>query len=180
MPVKELDEHGFFPSDKRGMGDAFTPDAGQDALGITITKRPKAGENTLYERPPPGMLVQTSLLFKREFQNLHRDVTALGARFGLTIFLGVLIGIIFLDVGESDPGIPSNLQSRFGAMVMVLLMSMFGTAQPALLSFPEERPVFLREYSTNHYSVISYFVSRLTMEACITALQVLVMVSYWK
>jgi ABC-type multidrug transport system permease subunit len=59
---------------------------------------------------------------------------------------------------------------------MVLLMSMFGTAQPALLAFPEERPVFLREYSTNHYSVLSYFMARLTMEAFITALQVLVQV----
>ena len=59
---------------------------------------------------------------------------------------------------------------------MVVMMGMFGTAQPALLSFPEERPVFLREYSTNHYSVISYFVSRLTMEAVITALQTLVQI----
>jgi hypothetical protein len=53
---------------------------------------------------------------------------------------------------------------------------MFGTAQPALLGFPAERPVFLREYSTNHYSVVSYFASRLTMEALITALQILVAV----
>ncbi len=59
-------------------------------------------------------------------------------------------------------------------MIMILLMSMFGTAQPALLSFPEERPVFLREYSTNHYSVFSYFVSRLTMEAVVTGGQILV------
>ena len=57
---------------------------------------------------------------------------------------------------------------------MVILMSMFGTAQPALLSFPQERPVFLREYSTDHYSVFSYFLSRFTMEAFITALQILV------
>lgn len=64
---------------------------------------------------------------------------------------------------------------------MVLLMGMFGTAQPALLAFPEERPVFLREYSTNHYSVISYFLSRLLMEAFITFLQVLVstVISYF-
>jgi ABC-2 type transporter len=57
---------------------------------------------------------------------------------------------------------------------MVIMMSMFGTAQPALLSFPQERPVFLREYSTDHYSVFSYFLSRLSMEAFITALQILV------
>jgi ABC-type multidrug transport system permease subunit len=58
---------------------------------------------------------------------------------------------------------------------MVVLMGMFLTAQPALLAFPEERPVFLREYSTNHYSVLSYFLARLTMEASITALQVLLL-----
>lgn len=68
-----------------------------------------------------------------------------------------------------------NINSRFGALIMVMLSGMFGTAQPALLSFPEERPVFLREYSTNHYSVFSYFLSRLTMEALITGLQVFVM-----
>jgi hypothetical protein len=41
-----------------------------------------------------------------------------------------------------------KLNSHFGAMVMILMMSMFGTAMPTLLSFPEERPVFLREFST--------------------------------
>ena len=57
--------------------------------------------------------------------------------------------------------------------VMILMMSMFGTAMPTLLSFPEERPVFVREYSTNHYGVVAYFMSRLSMEALITFLQIL-------
>jgi ABC-type multidrug transport system permease subunit len=57
--------------------------------------------------------------------------------------------------------------------VMVLMISMFGTALPTLISFPDERPVFLREYSTNHYGVVSYFISRLAMEALITFLQIL-------
>lgn len=179
--IQELDESGFFPEDDRKMGDAFTPEEGKDALGITITRRPKAGVASVADERPPGMLTQTKLLFTREIRNLRRDTTALGARFGLTIFLGVLIGIIFLDVGSSDSSQTSNVQSHFGAVIMVLLMSMFGTAQPALLAFPEERPVFLREYSTNHYSVVSYFVSRLSMEAFITAAQILVMImiTYW-
>jgi ABC-type multidrug transport system permease subunit len=53
---------------------------------------------------------------------------------------------------------------------------MFGTAQPALLSFPEERPVFLREYSTNHYGVIPYFMSRLTVEVVVTGAQIFLQV----
>jgi ABC-2 type transporter len=175
--VKTLNEQGFFPEDNRDMGEAFTPEDGKDALGITITKRSKV--DATMDTSPPGMLVQTRLLFNREIMNLKRDVTALGARFGLTIFLGTLIGIIFLNVGSSDSSVPSNLQSHFGGLIMVSLMSMFGTAQPALLAFPEERPVFLREYSTNHYSVISYFISRLTMEAVITGAQILVQVWYF-
>lgn len=181
--MNELDEAGFFPKDERDIGEPFIPDSGRDALGVTLTKRGnKSGHGSsttggvTVEAPPPGPLVQIQLLFEREVNNLKRDVTALGARFGLTIFLGVLVGIIFLDVGKSDPAIPTNINSHFGALIMVGLMAMFGTAQPALLSFPAERPVFLREYSTNHYSVVSYFLSRFTMEALITALQVLVMV----
>jgi len=124
----------------------------------------------------PGITTQVQMLFKREVTNAVRDVTALGARFGLTMFISTLVGIIFYNVGEKSRNNIDNLQSQFGGILMVLLIGMFGTAQPALLSFPEERPVFLREYSTNHYSVISYFISRLSLEAFIAAAQVLVLV----
>jgi uncharacterized transporter YbjL len=123
------------------------------------------------------MLTQVKMLGAREISNLCRDTTALASRFGLSIFLGVLIGVIFLDVGGTDRSVDVNVNSIFGALVIILLQGMFGTAQPALLAFPEERPVFLREYSTNHYSVVSYFISRLAMEAFITAGQSFVIVS---
>jgi hypothetical protein len=158
--------------DNRKLGDAFKPQAGQDELGITIT-----GHVSSVDARPPGTMVQTAMLFKRELQAVRRNTAAVAARFGLTIFLSILVGVIFRGVGDSDSQIQINVQSRFGATIMVLLMSMFGTAQPALLAFPDERPVFLREYSTDHYSVVGYFAARFTMEAVITGLQVLVSVS---
>ena len=170
----QLVADGFFPKDERQVGEAFTSGEGKDALGITLTKRRKVGTEDMRQ---VGMLTEIRMLFGRELTNLKRDTAAVGARFGLTIFLGVLIGVIFLNVGKTDPAVQQNIQSHFGALVMVMLMGMFGTAQPALLAFPEERPVFLREYSTNHYNVFSYFLSRLTMEAFITFLQVTVQVS---
>jgi hypothetical protein len=176
VPLEELESLGFFPKDQRNMGEAFTPEDGKDALGITITRHKVAG---IADDRPPGILVQTSMLFTREFHNLGRDTGALVARYGITVVLGLLIGIIFYQVGETDPTVPSNIQSRFGGLIMVLMMNMFGTATPALQAFPAERPVFLREYSTNHYSVVSYFVSRFTVEAVLTALQVLVSVSFY-
>ncbi len=68
----------------------------------------------------------------------------------------------------------TNSQSHFGALIMVLLSAMFGTAQPALFAIPEERPIFLREYSTNHYSAVAYFISKFSIEAFITFIQILV------
>merc|ERR1711871_1312949 len=53
-----------------------------------------------------------------------------------------------------------NLNSHFGALVMATIASMFGTAQPVMLSFPLERPVFLREYATGTYSATAYFISK--------------------
>jgi uncharacterized phage infection (PIP) family protein YhgE len=50
---------------------------------------------------------------------------------------------------------------------------MLATALPTLIMFPDERPVFLREYSTNHYNVVSYFLSRLGLETFLTAVQIL-------
>jgi ABC-2 type transporter len=59
---------------------------------------------------------------------------------------------------------------------MVMLLAMFGTAEPGRCwpSRPR-RPVFLRECTapTTHSSVGSYFLSRFTMEAILVALQVL-------
>ena len=119
----------------------------------------------------PGFFTQTALLYRREVLQIKRDVPSTAARFGITIFINVLVGLIFKDVGKSDPAQYSNLQSRFGAIVMIVLNIMFGTAQPALLQFPEDRPVFLREYTTNHYSVLSYFIARFTSEAVMTFAQ---------
>jgi ABC-type multidrug transport system permease subunit len=170
IPMKELEDMGFFVNDGRMMHDST-------ALGAALSNVKVCTE----EKPPPGMIVQTRMLFQREVRNLRRDTTAMAGRFGLAIFMSVLVGIIFYDVGKSNLTVSSHLQSHFGAVLILLMMGMFGTAQPALLAFPQEHPVFLREYSTNHYSVVSYFVSRLTMEAVVTAVQVLVnvVVVYW-
>ena len=171
MPVTDLDKAGFFPGDERDLSKARDPGEDQDLTGAPLVKLSSI-------EATPGLMTQIKLLSIREIRNLHRDRVALAARFLFTLFLSLLIGVIFLDVGNSDSAVNANLNSHFGSLIMVLLMSMFGSAQPELLAFPEQRPVFLREYSTNHYSVVAYFMSRLSMEIFITALQNLLLVSH--
>jgi len=54
-----------------------------------------------------------------------------------------------------------------GAIVLFLLSNIFGVALFALVEFPESRPVFMAEYLTDHYSVSSYFISKLTVDALV-------------
>ena len=40
------------------------------------------------------------MLFQRELNNMKRDIGALIGRFGVTIFLNLLFGLIFMDTGR--------------------------------------------------------------------------------
>jgi len=171
--IKELESAGFFPKDERPLTEAFEGDQmeNKDALGNTITRASVVGQ--IDERHVTQM-TEFVWLMRREIIAMKRDKMFLIARFIQATIMSLLIGVIFLNVGERDPNEAVVLQSIFGAIVMSLFMAVMGCALPTLLIFPQERPVFLREYSTNHYSVLAYFMSRFGVEAFITAIQVLI------
>jgi hypothetical protein len=122
------------------MCEVFSPEDSIDSLGIT---HPNSGEQ-LSVSPPPGTATQTSCYPCVEFRIDVVIIRSLGARFGLSIVLPLLFGTVFLDVGNESS---SDGDTQFGALIMITLSAMMGTVQPAVLSYPEERPVFLREYS---------------------------------
>lgn len=95
-----------------------------------------------------GFMKQLSWLIQREYQNLTRNKAGLGARFGVTIFLNLLFGFIFMNAGSRDNANPVSYNTHFGALTMASISSMFGSAQPTMLEFPFERPMFMREYVT--------------------------------
>lgn len=117
---------------------------------------------------------QLHYLCYREVVNTYRDVGALIGRFGVTCFLFILFGIIFWNAGGKDYGDSTNFNSHFGAIAMTLIAGMFGAAQPTMLSFPFERPMFLREYSTGTYGVLPYFLSKLSTEVVLCFAQNLI------
>lgn len=117
---------------------------------------------------------QVFYLTHREIQSTYRNVGALAARFGITIFLNLIFGLIFLGAGGRDNANTSDFGSHFGALTMVTISSMFGCAQPTLLNFPFERPLFLREYSTGTYGSPAYFISKTAVELPIIFAQTVV------
>lgn len=124
-----------------------------------------------------SLLEEVLGLFKRESLNVRRDWTAVFIRVVIMGTLALFIGLIFFDVGSADKLDAFSLQSQFGAMMVILITCMMSAVQLAMFVYPEQRPIFLREYSTNHYSVFSYLMAHLTFEAILVALKVLIVVT---
>jgi hypothetical protein len=106
-------------------------------------------------------------------KQLVRDKLAFITRIGSNVVFGLLFGCIFFQVGKSDYETAAQVGAVFGAMTNLLISTMFGVAQSSLTEFPRDRPVFLREYSTNHYSIFPYFLSKFSLECIITMIQCL-------
>merc|ERR1712217_55836 len=75
----------------------------------------------------------------------------------------------------------ADFQAHYGTLVSLAIAAMMGSAQPILLTFPSERPVFLREYAAQQYEVLPYFISKTLMEMPVVLMsQVLTyLVAYW-
>ena len=166
FPVNEFSEHGKkaeMKTDTSHMSDA------SNALAATA----KADDRV-------GFLTQIKWLFCRELSSFKRNTHPLKARMMMTIVISLLCGLLFWQVAEDSMNLFVNVQTLFGALILALMANMFSTTLPALIAFPEERPVFLREYSTGQYTVLSYFLSRVTLELAVCAFQVTVstMITY--
>jgi len=110
-----------------------------------------------------GFFAEVSVLLPREFRNLYRDVASLIARFGVITFLSLIYAAVFWGTGDVTS--PSyDLQSHNGCVVFIAITGMISAGQPLLLTFPFERPVFLREYASGMYGITSYFASKMIME----------------
>lgn len=169
--VETLTNDGFFEPDNRDDDEPKTPGAGEDFIG-----RRKKNRQLLRSEKTASLATQTYMLAAREMSHMYRYQLPVLTRMGVTTFLSTLIGTMFWKVGDADKTNMFNLQSHSGGVMICLFFALLGAAQPALVSFPEERPIFLREYTTEHYSVTSYFLSRLLVEALLTGFQVLTMI----
>ncbi len=125
---------------------------------------------------PPGTLCQIRMLFRRELLYVCRDWTVAFSRIIVVAASSLFVGLIYWNVRKGDQQNQLNLRSQVGPLLNILVTAMMAQMQTALFNIPDERPVFLREYSTKHYSVLSYSLSHVTTEAVLTAIQVFVLV----
>lgn len=92
--VHELEESGFFPKDERPMG---------EALGNTLARASVVG---YIDGRHVSQITEFAWLMRREAIAMKRDKMFLIARFIQATIMSLMIGIIFLNVGERDPDVP--------------------------------------------------------------------------
>lgn len=145
-----------------------------------------------------GFFRELGLLTKREIRATLRNKGILGARYGMAIFLAGLYAWLFAgsasngdDKNSSEKNCVtgnfdatacgSDFQAHYGTLVSLAIMAMMGSAQPVLLSFPNERPVFLREYAAKQYGVIPYFISKTLVEMPVVLVGQIItfLIAYW-
>jgi ABC-type multidrug transport system ATPase subunit len=139
------------------------------------------GQPQMEPQAHAGFFQQLRILVWREFMNVRRDPGVMIGRFGITGTLNLIMGLIFFGAGNKNDMLPENLQSHFGALTFVTISAMFGNAQATLLTFPFEKPVFLREYSTGMYNATAYTTSKILAEIPLCFLQCLwgMLIIYW-
>ncbi|XP_011501126.1 PREDICTED: ATP-binding cassette sub-family G member 1 [Ceratosolen solmsi marchali] len=96
---------------------------------------------------------QFTILLRRKMLQFYRDRNYMYLKISLHIFLGVIIGGLFLDIGNDG----SKTLFNFGFCFTCLIVFLYIPMLPVLLHFPQEVQLVKREHFNRWYDLGPYF-----------------------
>jgi ABC-type multidrug transport system permease subunit len=112
------------------------------------------------ERVRSSYMLQLVALSGRSWRNTMRDPMLTVVRVFQTLFFGLLLGLLYINLDTSD----ASVQDRNGLLNTFAMQTCFMCMFPALLTFPTERPVFIQDMTNDLYSAHMYYWSKVVVE----------------
>jgi len=103
---------------------------------------------------------QFKMLGWRAFANFSRDKFATLVRLGQNVFTALLIGLLYLNMGNNQ----SSISDRNGAVFVIMMNNFLSSLSSVILAFSSEKTVVLRETATGLYNPATYFLSKTMCE----------------
>ena len=121
---------------------------------------------------------QFRMLLWRSKTFAKRDPQVVKVKFAQTIFMGVLVLILYSNIGGYNK---IDLQNMAGCIFFVLVSTLMNNYFGTILTFQLERPVFLRETANKMYNVLPYFITKNMIELPVTLITplVLLLIIFW-
>eukprot|EP00127_Corallochytrium_limacisporum_P002802 Clim_evm15s141 gene=Clim_evmTU15s141 len=129
-------------------------------LMLKMNKNNGSGLGSALLKSSADMFLQFKVLAARNSANALRNPLIVRAKFGSTIFIALIMGLIYLDIGLDQ----ESVQGRLGSLFFIAVNYVFSAAIGTVSVFGMERKVFEREYAGNFYGLTSYFVSKVVTE----------------
>lgn len=129
---------------------------------VHIESTQKVGVTVGALRKMAPFWIQLTFLIKRVSKDAVRNKLILLVQFVKTIFLGVFVGLVFLNSNQYSINV--QIRNKSGAIYFLIIAICFSSIVGVLSVFHAERPVFLREYKAGYYCITAYFLSKLIVE----------------
>ncbi|KAF5299606.1 hypothetical protein FQA39_LY11521 [Lamprigera yunnana] len=104
-------------------------------------------------RKSPSEWNKFVVLFNRSLLQLYRDWTVTYLKLVLHTFIGIFIGLFYLNNGNDA----SKTLSNFGYLLITIAYLCYTSIMPAVLRFPSELPVLKKEKFNNWYDLKTYY-----------------------